>query len=249
MNIQNINEIEKFSKPIVAIHQPNFLPWTGYFHKMALADKFIFLDNVPFSKNSLQNRNKILTSQGVRWLTVPVLTKHRSGQITSDVEINNQITWKKKHLKSIESAYGKVKWFKRYYALLREIYLCDYNKLIDLNVALLIWIVNLLEINTKIYTASQMIADCNDANERLIALIQSVEGRTYLSGQGGKKYINIKHFRKNEISSVFHKFVSHSYNQVWSDEFVAGLSILDVIFNLGDNAGEWFKQHLVGIRG
>ena len=84
---------------IVAIHQPNFLPWIGYFYKIVKSDIFVFLDNVQYTKNSFINRNKIKTSQGEMWLTVPV--SFSFGQLIRKVRINNLVDWQKKHLRRL----------------------------------------------------------------------------------------------------------------------------------------------------
>ena len=105
---------------IVAIHQPNFLPWLGFFYKMLKADLFVFLDNVQFSKNSYQNRVRIKTSQGQQWLTIPVF--HSFGQLTNEVQINNKENWREKHLKTLEMNYKRTPYFKIIYNMLESIY-------------------------------------------------------------------------------------------------------------------------------
>jgi hypothetical protein len=81
-------------KIIVAIHQPQYLPWLGYFDKIDKADKFVFLDTVQFKKNEWQNRNKIRTVHGCQWLTVPTL--YRFPERICEVKINNSVRWQHK---------------------------------------------------------------------------------------------------------------------------------------------------------
>ena len=91
---------------IVTIHQPNFAPWTGYFDKMTKADVFVLLDTVPFTKGGFQNRVKIKGPGGPQWLTIPVHTKGRLGQLTRDVETNELKPWRGDHVKTLQTLYG-----------------------------------------------------------------------------------------------------------------------------------------------
>src|SRR5215467_2598883 len=97
---------------IVTIHQPNYLPWSGFFHKMSQSDKFVLLDTVPFSKNSYQNRCKIKTPQGETWLTIPVRTSGRFGQLTNEVEVDPSSGWTLRHWRTIEQNYRRAPYFR-----------------------------------------------------------------------------------------------------------------------------------------
>ena len=99
---------------IVSVHQPQYIPWIGYFHKIAKSDEFVILDNVQYKKREFQNRNKILTKTGPIWLTVPVITKERFLQKISEVEIDNTVRWQEKHWESIKFNYSHSKYFKDY---------------------------------------------------------------------------------------------------------------------------------------
>lgn len=105
---------------ICAIHQPQTYPWLGYFAKIMQADIFIFLDNVQFKKNEWQNRNKIRTPQGWIWLTVPVI--HHFGQKIDEVKINNTVNWRKKHLQTLQTYYGRAPFFKLYFEKFENFY-------------------------------------------------------------------------------------------------------------------------------
>ncbi|MBU1996568.1 MAG: WbqC family protein, partial [Candidatus Omnitrophica bacterium] len=105
---------------IVSIHQPQYLPWLGYFDKIIRSDVFVLLDNVQFKKNDWQNRNKIKTSQGAQWITVPII--HDFGQSISDTQTNNTVNWKEEHLKTLTINYSKSKYFKKYISLFEEAY-------------------------------------------------------------------------------------------------------------------------------
>ncbi len=218
--------------PVVAIHQPNFCPWAGYFNKMFQADIFIYLDTAPYTVNSFQNRNRIMTSQGVKWLTVPVLTKGKSGALTKEIEINRQIPWERKHLKTLRLNYGKAGCFKDIFGEIERIYSHSGNLLADFNIKLLSCIASILRIETPTVRSSEL-PEKGMATQRLISLIKSVGGKTYLSGIGGRKYLDEALFRANDIQLVYQNFNPAAYPHLGA---TPGLSILDTLFYMGGNA-------------
>ena len=111
---------KKGSQLIVTIHQPQYLPWIGYFDKINQVDAFCFLDNVQFKKNEWQNRNRIKTAQGWQWLTVPV--KHRFPQTIEEVEINDTVNWRRKHLQALATNYKKTPYFDEYIEFFEDVY-------------------------------------------------------------------------------------------------------------------------------
>jgi len=218
---------------IVAIHQPNFLPWIGYFYKMYKSDIFVFLDNVQFSKNSYQNRVKIKTSQGAQWLTLPVF--HKFGQLTKDVRINNNEKWKEKHLKTIELNYKKAPYFNQIYNLLVKVYTNNkWELMTDFNIELITAICNFLDIKTKTVRASSL-KTSGSATELLIDIVKKVGGDIYLSGKGGMKYQDENRFKEENITLIYTNFKHPVYPQLWG-EFIEGLSIIDLLFNCGEES-------------
>jgi len=218
---------------IVAIHQPNFLPWIGYFYKMYKSDIFVFLDNVQFSKNSYQNRVKIKTSQGAQWLTLPVF--HKFGQLTKDVRINNNEKWKEKHLKTIELNYKKAPYFNQIYNLLVKVYTNNkWELMTDFNIELITAICNFLDIKTKTIRASSLNTS-GSATELLIDIVKKVGGDIYLSGKGGMKYQDENRFKEENITLIYTNFKHPVYPQLWG-EFIEGLSIIDLLFNCGEES-------------
>jgi len=119
---------------IVAIHQPVYLPWLGFFHKMRSSDVFVFLDDVPFSKNSVENRNLIKTPRGKLWLTMPVRTVGRYGQLIRDVEIDNSQNWAEKHWKSLSMNYRKARFYSTHAPFFETLYSKDWSKLMHLSI-------------------------------------------------------------------------------------------------------------------
>ena len=133
---------------IIAAHQPNYIPWLGFFHKMDFVDKFIILDNVQFTKGAFIQRNKIKTANGELMLTIPVKTKMDT--LIKDVLINNSLDWQKKHWLSIKYNYKKSPYWNYLSDELEEIYNGDWIKLFDFNMEIIELIRNKLGINTKI---------------------------------------------------------------------------------------------------
>ncbi|MCD4653224.1 WbqC family protein [bacterium] len=230
------------SGSIVAIHQPNFAPWPGYFNKMQAADIFIYLDNVPFSKSSFQNRNKLLVNGESKWLTVPVLTRGKYATMTNEIEINNQKNWRHKHLSTLRQNYCRCPHFNWVYESLEPIYRDVHENLSRFSMLINEEIRRMLEINTPIVLASDL-AFTEGATERLVTLVNAVKGKTYLSGKGGKKYLEEEHFVKAGLKLEYQDFSLRPYPQIQSF-FVPNLSTLDLLFNLGQNAAAWLRGEL-----
>jgi len=217
---------------IVAIHQPNYIPWLGYFYKIYKSDIFVFLDNVQFTKNSFQNRNKIKTPQGPIWLTEPILMKGRFGQLTNEVEFNNRIPWREKHLKTLEMNYKKAKYFDKYFPKLQKVYFKkEWKKLVDFNIELIKFICNELGLNKRFEIASELEAN-GKATNLLVDICKRIGADVYLSGRGGQKYQREDIFNNAGINVVYSNFKHPTYPQLWG-EFEPNLSVLDLLFNCG----------------
>jgi len=217
----------------VAIHQPNFLPWIGYFYKILKSDMFVFLDNVQFTKNSYINRSKIKTSQGELWLTIPVL--HQFGQSISQAKINNSFDWRKKHLKTIELNYKKAPFFNEVYELIKGVYYdSDWHYIANLNVELTLKICEYLKIKTRFIRASDLKVQ-GKATDLLISIVKSLNCEIYISGFGGAKYQDEELFRRSGINLIYYDFQHPIYNQLYG-EFIPNLSIIDLLFNLGKDS-------------
>ena len=216
----------------VGIHQPQYLPWLPYFLKIAKCDIFIILDHVDFQKNGLQNRNQIKTDKGHQWITVPV--EHKLGQKINDIKINNQLNWRKKHTKSIINHYSRSKYFDFYIDDFKKIYEMNWVKLVDLNLAFIYLILNILEIKTKIIKSSSLNVE-GKSSQLLINICKKVGAETYISGIGAREYLNQNDFKKNEIELILEPPVfPKKYNQVYNNiGFLNDLSVVDIIMNCG----------------
>ncbi len=215
---------------IVAVHQPQYLPWLGYFDKIRIADVFCYLDNVQYRKNEWQNRNRIKTAQNWQWLTVPV--HYRFPQKINEVEINNSVNWKKKHLQALITNYSKAPYFKDYITPLEDLFTKDWELLSEFNIGLLERLREFLNLHDKpaIPASSMVLRD--DPTERLIDICKAVGADTYLAGQDGRTYMDLERFRANGITLITQEFKHPVYPQLY-DEFQSHMSIVDLLFNCG----------------
>ena len=217
---------------ILSAHQPAYLPWIGYFEKIAHSDIFIYLDTVQFEKNSFINRNVIKTPQGSSWLTIPIKVKNHIKNSLIMTKIDEQKPWRKKHIKSIEMNYKKAKRFQECYLKIeRVINYMDSNLSEYCFNHLKFWI-NELEINTKIFRASDLPINSNKSN-LVLDLCQYFGSDVYLSGILGKNYLIEEDFIKHGIKIQYQQHMQKIYPQLWG-EYIPNLSILDCWMNTND---------------
>lgn len=217
---------------IISIHQPNFIPWIGYFFKIYKSDVFVILDNVQFTKNGFTNRNRIKTPQGENWLTLPVIQSGKFGQNITDCVIFNKQQHAKKIITSVMSNYRKAKFFDNYYDNFSKILNDSDDNLCRLNISLIKWILKELEIQTKIVTATELQNINGESTERLVSICKNLGATHYLAGLGAKKYQEDELFTKENIEIINTPFKYPVYEQLWG-EFVPSLSVIDVMFNCG----------------
>jgi hypothetical protein len=218
---------------IVAIHQPQYLPWIGYFHKIDRADKFVLLDNVQYKKNEWQNRNKIKNSNGWQWITLPVI--YRFGEKIKEIRINNRVQWRKKHLHSIFINYRRAPYFKEYFHIFEDVYSKEWEFMVDINKEFIRRIMYILGIEKELILASKLGLLDNDPTDRLVNICIKVGGNTYLSGRDGAKYMNLEKFKGVGLKIIFQDFRHPVYPQLYGN-FIENLSIIDLLFNCGDRS-------------
>jgi hypothetical protein len=222
----------------VSIHQPAYLPWLGYFHKIAVSDIFVILDNTQFEKNSFNNRNKIKTVNGPIWLTVPVQTTGKFKEnLLAKVKIADNSIWNKKHWKSIELNYKKAPFFEEYYPELKILYEKEWAYLTDLCHEMLKIFVKMVGIETEIILSSNMKYSESVKTEQLINICKELDATTYISGILGKNYINEDEFNKENIKLIYQEYKHPTYNQL-HNEFLPYMSVIDLIFNEGPRSLE-----------
>jgi hypothetical protein len=217
---------------IVAIHQPNFLPWPGFFDKMDSADVFVILDCVQFEKNGWQNRNRIKTAQGWNWLTVPV--QHKFGTTIARTRITNTIKWQKKHINALITNYSRAPFYKTHEDFFHDIYSKEWEFLPRLSSAFIRHFAEKIGITTEITSASSPEEWPDDPNRRLVSIVKKMGGDIYLAGAGSRDYLEEEPFREAGIKVVFQDYQPAEYPQLYG-EFIPGLSVVDALFNVGDD--------------
>ena len=226
----------------VAIHQPNYLPYLGFFHKASLSDVFVILDSVQFVKSgplAWANRNKIRTKEGWIWLSVPVLTKGRFPVTIKDALVDNTGNWRKKHWYSISCNYNKAKHFKRYAAFFEQLYRSPWDKLAGLNQKIINYLFEQLEIGAKTVKASEL--KSRGAGTRLlINICKELGADSYIYGQHGEDYMDKESFCREKIGLLAQNFKHPRYQQL-HEPFIEGLSVIDLLFNRGAESARIIK--------
>ena len=216
-----------------AIHQPQYFPYPGFFHKLSLADVFVVMDNTQYDKR-FTNRNKIISTYGWTWITVPINKEHKFLP-NRLVEINNDSSWKEIHAKKILTAYANAKFFHLYKDYIKSLYLRDWKYLFDLDFETLKQTVQWLGLKIRIIQESELTV-MGKATERLISICKAVGADTYISGRGGGNYIDEKLFEKNDLRLEYQNYIPQRYAQNLSKSFIPDLSILDMLVNVGPDS-------------
>ncbi|MFA5118425.1 MAG: WbqC family protein [Candidatus Omnitrophota bacterium] len=220
---------------IVSVHQPQYIPWLGYFDKIARSDCFVFLDNVQYKEREFQNRNKIRTKDGWVWLTVPVVSKGLGRQKIADVAIDNGFAWRKQHLKSWEVWYARSPFFKENFAFFEKIYTSEWDKLAQLNIYIIQYVLKMLGVEKPVFFES-VLQTTTTKTERIIEICRKLKADVYLSGAGGRDYIEADKFREAGIELRYQDFIHPEYRQQFSlsgKDFISHLSIFDLLLNEG----------------
>lgn len=225
---------------ILAAHQPNYMPWIGYFHKMDQADKFVLADDVQYTTQSYTNRTHIKTPQGKQWLTVPVLTSGKGCQLIKDVRIDRSRNWRQKHHRAIYVNYKSSPHFDCYFDFFDSLFQQEWEFLLDLNLAVIDFLRNQLAIETPIHRSSGLQCQLVSSTERIVKMVKDMGCNQYISGRGGSlQYLNDSLFQEAGIDLMFDNFDHPVYPQQFG-EFIPNLSAIDLLFNTGEEARNIF---------
>lgn len=219
---------------ILSVHQPQYLPWLGYFDKVAASDLFVFLDLPQYKKREFQNRNRIKGPQGEIWLAVPVLSKGKFEQPIKDVEIDNTQSWQKSHWGTLELHLKKAPYWAQYAPGLKPFYEKRWDKLCDLNLEMTVWFFEQLGIKTP-WKIESAIGTSTQSTERLIELLKKTGTQTYLSGSGGKDYMDEARFKEEGLGLQYQHYTHPTYPQRYGD-FLPYMSIVDLLMHCGPDS-------------
>ena len=223
----------------IAILQSNYIPWKGYFDLINSVDEFILYDTAQFTKNDWRNRNKIKTSGGLLWLSIPV--RHRFGQPIQDTVVSDS-TWGRKHWRSLSQAYARAPFFKMYEPAFGELYeKCSAeSNLSNVNFEFIKEVCAILGIKTTI-TWSRDYSLADGQTMRLVDLCKQLGGSEYLSGPAAKNYIEPDLFARENIKLTYVDYSGYPEYPQLHPPFEHGVSVLDLIFNTGPKAGTYMK--------
>jgi hypothetical protein len=228
-------------KKRIAILQSNYIPWKGYFDLINMVDEFVLFDDMQYTKRDWRNRNKIKTLNGLTWLTIPVEVKGKYFQKINETIVSDK-DWAKKHWQTITHSYSKAKYFKEYKAVFEELYLtCDEAYLSQINYKFITTINEILGVKTKLRWSSEFEL-VDGQTEKLLAICKQCNANTYLSGPAAKDYFDIELAEKENIKVEWMDYIGYKeYNQLFPP-FEHGVSIIDLIFNEGNQTKEFLKS-------
>jgi hypothetical protein len=224
----------------VVILQPSYIPWRGYFQQIQMADLFVFYDCVQYDKHGWRNRNKIKTSQGSQWLTIPVSSKGcvSNGLQIKDATILWDANWAEKHMKSIYQNYRKAPFFHDYMPLVESIYERRDQKLADFTCATTEVIARTLGIDHTKFLRSSTLPTAGSKTDRLIGIPKNLGATHYISGPSANTYLEKKKLDEIGVSTEFIAYDYPEYPQI-NGPFEPQVTILDLLFNVGPNAGKY----------
>ena len=225
---------------LAAIHQPQYLPYLGFFHKVHQADVFVVMDGVQFQRRGVQHRNRIKTPAGARWITVPVLRSAqprgmdgRSEQITNDILIDGDDAWQRRHLTTLRLNYARSPFFERYWDSLEDLLDRPWKRLVELDIATTRWATDAMGIATPTVLMSSLDVG-GTASELLVNICRSIGADRYISGPGGRRYMDLDLFEAAGVDVVWQEFESPRYAQPFPQVgFVPDLSVVDALFSCG----------------
>ena len=214
--------------------QPTYLPWLGYFELMAHSDTFVYFDDVQFVKKSWHHRNKIKSPSGELMLSISVKSGGESRTRISQALIDNNSNWRKKHFTSIDLNYKKAPYYNKYINGLADIYNRDFEKLLDVDVALIEFFKQELGISTPTVFSSDLHA-YGERNEKIVNICKKLKADVLYDAQGAEEILNLDIFKANNIKCEFQHFQHPVYHQQHGD-FISHLSVIDLLMNEGEKS-------------
>jgi hypothetical protein len=215
--------------------QPYFAPFSGFFQKALLSDVLVLMDRVQFPRGATWlTRNRFKNEQGTLWMTIPVWKKGLGLQRIDEVRICHERGWARKHLASLQAAYGKAPFFEDHEGFLKEIFLAEFERLVDLNVKIIPYLMGALGIPTKVVRLSDLSAAGREPHLS-VSICLELGGTEFLAQTSARKFLDEKAFGDQGIDLVFFNPKPPIYPQLWGP-FLANLSALDLLFNCGPSA-------------
>lgn len=215
----------------IAILQPSFIPWLGYFDQIARTDAFVFLDDVQYTRRDWRNRNRIRTPSGWMWLTVPVQTRGKFDQSLLETRIDPSTDWRAKHLQALRHNYARAPYFDLVFPELESVYKKEATLLVNLCLELLAVTNKLLGLQPVTYRSSELDIEGKKA-DKILSICKTLNADEYLTGDLAKDYLDAGEFECQNISLQYQNYEHPEYKQ-HHPEFYSHLSIVDLLFNQG----------------
>lgn len=230
---------------IISANPAYFCPFPGFFYKAVLSDVLIILDEVQFPHGTTWiSRNRFKNDQGALWLTIPVWKKGLGEQNINQVRICYEGRWPRKHLESLKGAYRNAPYFGDHLGFIEELFASRFTKLIDLNLAIISFLMNSLQVQTRLVLLSELGVKAR-ATQLLIEICKAMGASAFLAQSQAKKYLDADLFQKEGIELRYFRYVAPIYPQLWGD-FLANLSTFDLVFNCGPRALDILMRHQPG---
>ena len=222
----------------VCIHQPDFIPYLGFFHRLIETDIFIILDDAQFIRDGWHHRDQVKNSAGKTWITLPV-NREDLFKTIRDVRLVQPQDWKTKHLNQLKENYRKAPFFGMYFPRIEAIYAKNHDRLIEINLDFLEFLFEFFNLEPRPLFSSDLHIP-GKSTDRLVELVQQVGGDRYLTGTGSRAYLEEVKFTEKGIAVAWQKFDPPDYPQMHG-EFISHLSSIDMVFNLGPAAKDFIR--------
>lgn len=219
---------------IVTIHQPEHLPWLGFFNKLSKAELFVILDSVQYEKNYFQNRNRILGSNGIQWIGIPVATRgHMESSIAeSEIAVRTNPRWKERYLQTIRMSYGKHPFFNEVFPVVEAALNTETDRFCEINIAIIKAFSEKLGFTPDFVRSSELPVS-GLKSDLILDICKAVRATTYIAGPSGRDYLKMESFADAGVKVVFNDYHHPKYPQKRTDAFVPYLSSVDLFMNCG----------------
>ena len=225
----------------VVISQPMFFPWIGFFEQIKLCDFYVHYNDVQYSKGGFTNRVQVKSSEGIKWLSVPLKNLHL-GQRIDQVEINNELDWRATHFNLLKRCYETAPFYSEMLKLVETVYSRDWELLDDLSQTTLNTVCEYFGFFGDIKFIK--IKDLNiggTSSERVLATTLKIKADTYITGHGASKYLDHSIFENSGVRVEYMDYKKTPYRQLFG-EFTPYVSILDLIANVGKDGINWIHS-------
>lgn len=225
----------------VIITQSNYIPWKGYFDAISIADEFVVYDDMQYTKRDWRNRNLIKTQQGLKWLTIPVEVKGNFFQKINETKIADK-NWNKQHWDILKQSYSKSKKFSETKDFVENLYRSiSFDYLTDVNVHFITEICAYLKIDVNLKMSSDFVLN-EERSHRLLDICLELNATDYYSGPAAKAYMDEKIFEDAKIGVHYFDYSNYLEYEQLNPPFEHGVSILDLIFNEGEDSHKFLKN-------